>query len=78
MKVCPECGFAGETDEFDCAGACGANLFCPMCNTEIDELTGLKHVCSPILFESCRQNPVAHGAKELRDQQATAQQQELF
>ena len=35
--ACPTCGFTGGIDDFDCLGACGNNLFCNCCNTEIDE-----------------------------------------
>lgn len=41
--VCPVCGFIGEADEFDGAGACLGYLFCPECMSEVDPHEGCAH-----------------------------------
>lgn len=37
---CTECNHESTLDAFDIIGACGTNVFCPRCNSEIDSETG--------------------------------------
>ena len=42
-QQCPACGFGGDLDEFETAGACFDCVFCPVCNCEHTIGSGERH-----------------------------------
>lgn len=48
---CPHCNYKGLVNSFDVAGACDGCMFCPVCNCEIEQETGLQHEPCPTCLD---------------------------